>query len=594
MKSFSLRDVALGLLLISIVTIIPFLGLSEYHTKGEPRESIVSLSMIESGNWILPRNNGGELAYKPPFFHWSVAALSLLNGGEVTEMTSRMPSAIALIAMVFFGFLFFAKRTSMGIALLAAFISLTNFELHRAGMNCRVDMVLTALTVGALYAFYRWHEKGMHGVPWLAVLLMSLGTLTKGPVGSLIPCLVMGVFLLLRNVSFLRAFLWMLACGTLSLLLPLGWYVAAYQQGGEEFLALVMEENFGRMTNTMSYESCVNPWYYNLITLVAGYVPWTLLLVFSLFTLPWRKCRVSLKPFQWWKWTTEKIRQMNSVDLFAATSIVIIFLFYCFPQSKRSVYLMPIYPFIAYFIARCIFLWAEKKKWVIKAYGGTLAVVALLLFVCFLIVKLGLIPDTVFHGRHADKNIQMLHALQAVGGLSWLLIAIPTSLAVVWWIYSKHLVGNKALVLLVALLMSIYISLDGAYQPAVLNVKSVKGIAAEINQVAPEEEGTLYEFISEGVFAAGDPLHFFEVNFYLRNRIGNFYKERPTDGFLLIRVDDVEKFFPQFEEEGYRFEKRYQSSKKVVGQIAEVYRFTKESASSPSSDRYIQNGESGN
>ena len=68
MKSFSLRDVALGLLLISIVTIIPFLGLSEYHTKGEPRESIVSLSMIESGNWISPRNNGGELAYKPPFF----------------------------------------------------------------------------------------------------------------------------------------------------------------------------------------------------------------------------------------------------------------------------------------------------------------------------------------------------------------------------------------------------------------------------------------------------------------------------------------------------------------------------------------------
>jgi len=253
--------------------------------------------------------------------------------------------------------------------------------------------------------------------------------------------------------------------------------------------------------------------------------------------------------------------------------------------------LMPIYPFIAYFIARYIFLLAEKHKWVIRAYGGTLAVVALLLFVCFLTVKLGLIPDTIFHGRHADKNIQMLHALQAVGGLSWLLIAIPTLLAVAWWIYSKHLVGDKALTLLVALIVGIYLSLDGAYQPAVLNVKSVKGIAAEINRVAPENEGTLYEFISEGVFAAGDPLHFFEVNFYLHNRIGNFYKERPANGFLLIRVDDVEKFFPQFEEEGYRFEKLYRSSKKVVGQIAEVYRFTKESISSPSSDRYIQNEE---
>ncbi len=591
MKLFTLRHAALGLLLVGILIIIPFIGLSDYHTKGEPRESIVSLSMIESGNWILPRNNGGELAYKPPFFHWLVAAASLLNGGEVTEMTSRLPSAVALIAIVFFGFLFFAKRGDTGVALLAAFVSLTNFELHRAGMNCRVDMVLTALTVGALYAFYRWYEGGLRGVPWLAVLLMSLGTLTKGPVGSLIPCLVMGVFLLLRGVSFLRAFLLMLAWGTLSLVLPLCWYVAAYRQGGEEFLALVMEENFGRMTNTMSYESCVNPWYYNFITLVAGYVPWTLLLVFSLFTLTWRKLRMSFRPVQGWRRLTEKIRTMQPVDLFAGTSIVVIFLFYCFPQSKRSVYLMPIYPFIAYFIARYVCWLAEKKSWTIKAYGGTLAAVALLLFACFLTVKAGLLPETLFQGRHAAQNVAMLHALQNIGGLSWGLIAVPTLLAVAWWMYGKRTVDNRTISLLVALIVGICLSLDGAYQPAVLNVKSVKEVVAEIDKVAPEQEGTLYEFISEGAFAKGDPVHFFEVNFYLHNRIGNFYKERPAQGFLLIRVNDVEKFFPQFEEEGYRFEKLYRSPKKMIGQIAEVYRFTRESGAALSSDKYIRSEE---
>lgn len=576
MKSFTCRNVSLGLLLISIVTIIPFLGLWEYHTKGEPRESVVSLSMIESGNWILPRNNGGELAYKPPFFHWSVAAVSLLNGGEVTEMTSRMPSAIALILMVFFGFLFFARRSGVEIALLAAFISLTSFELHRAGMNCRVDMVLTALTVGALYAFYRWYEKGLHGVPWLAIVCMSLGALTKGPVGSLIPCLVVGIFLLTRGISFSRAFLLISAWGVLSLLLPLCWYMIAYREGGETFLALVMEENFGRMANTMSYESCVNPWYYNIITLVGGYVPWTLLLVFSLFTLARRKCGVLLMPAQWWKRLTEKVRSMDPVDLFAAVSILVIFLFYCFPQSKRSVYLMPVYPFIAYFLARYILFLAKSRAWVIKAYGGTMAVVALLLFVCFLAVKMGLIPDSVFQGKRAEQNINMLHALRDVGGGAWVLIALPTLLAVAWWVYFKRLMANRALWLVAALIVGIYLSLDGAYQPAVLNVKSVKGIAAEIDRVAPETEGRLYEFISEGVFSAGDPVHFFEVNFYLHNRIGNFYKERPGAGFLLIRVGDVEKFFPKFEEEGYRFEKVYQSPKKILGQISNVYKFVHE------------------
>ena len=67
------------------------------------------------------------MAYKPPFFHWSIAAVSaVVNGGQVTEMTSRLPSAIALIAMTLCGFLFFAKRKGVQLALLAAFITLTN------------------------------------------------------------------------------------------------------------------------------------------------------------------------------------------------------------------------------------------------------------------------------------------------------------------------------------------------------------------------------------------------------------------------------------------------------------------------------------
>ena len=194
MKTLTSNKAFWLLLVICVVTILPFLGLSEYHTKGEPREAIVSYSMLDSGNWILPRNNGGEMAYKPPFFHWSIAAVSaVVNGGQVTEMTSRLPSAIALIAMTLCGFLFFAKRKGVQLALLAAFITLTNFELHRAGANCRVDMVLTALTVGALYCLYRWYEKGLKGIPWLAILLMSCGTLTKGPVGTIIPCLVVGI-----------------------------------------------------------------------------------------------------------------------------------------------------------------------------------------------------------------------------------------------------------------------------------------------------------------------------------------------------------------------------------------------------------------
>ena len=54
MKTLTSNKAFWLLLVICVVTILPFLGLSEYHTKGEPREAIVSYSMLDSGNWIFP------------------------------------------------------------------------------------------------------------------------------------------------------------------------------------------------------------------------------------------------------------------------------------------------------------------------------------------------------------------------------------------------------------------------------------------------------------------------------------------------------------------------------------------------------------
>ena len=68
------------LAVVCVVTLLPFMGLTDFHTKGEPREAIVAYSMIETGNWTLPVNNGGDIAYKPPLFHWCIAALSSIAG----------------------------------------------------------------------------------------------------------------------------------------------------------------------------------------------------------------------------------------------------------------------------------------------------------------------------------------------------------------------------------------------------------------------------------------------------------------------------------------------------------------------------------
>ena len=95
--------------LLSVLVILPFLGETIFYSKGEPREAIVAFSMLESGNWILPVNYGTDIAYKPPFFYWSIATVSSLLGG-VTEYSSRLPSALAFLALQLVVFSFLALR----------------------------------------------------------------------------------------------------------------------------------------------------------------------------------------------------------------------------------------------------------------------------------------------------------------------------------------------------------------------------------------------------------------------------------------------------------------------------------------------------
>ena len=91
------------------------------------------------------------------------------------------------------------------------------------------------------------------------------------------------------RASFGKAFFSLLGIGLLSLI-PLGiWFWAAYQQGGEAFVNLMLEENTGRFFRKMSYASHENPLWYNFLTIIWGWVPWTLVLLISLFGLKWKR-----------------------------------------------------------------------------------------------------------------------------------------------------------------------------------------------------------------------------------------------------------------------------------------------------------------
>ena len=550
--------------ILAVMMLIPFLGLTDFNTKGEPREAVVAYTMLEHGNWILPINNGGDIPYKPPFFHWCIAFFSLFIG-HVNEFTSRLPSAISLTLMTIGGFVFFAKRKDTQTSLIAAILTLTAFEVHRAGVNCRVDMVNTAFMVGAMYLLYRWWEKGKKQLPWLAILCMSGATLTKGPVGIILPCFVMGVFMLTQKENF-WGIVWRLGLtAVLSLLIPFCWYYAAYQQGGDEFLRLVKEENIDRFMGKMAYESHENPAWYNLLTLITGWLPYTLLLLFSLFILPWKK--FSKTRF------VENAKKATPLQVFTWLAFLLVLFFYCIPKSKRSVYLLPCYPFMAYLIAEYIVWMMKEKMGALKVYAWVIAVLATILIVALIIVGCGVVPDSIFPGKHAAGNIAMLHALKE-GPKGFLLGGVEIAVVVLMLFsiyYTIKALKEKRVNYIVsetlASIISLFLLLDSTLQPAVLNTKADKHLAPVIEKKF--DMNKLYSYMSV------DMMHFFSLNFYMGDRIQQFEKVMPQDGVLMIPEADMPDFQKKLGK-GYIFQKvwevpRVVESKDPVG----FYQFKK-------------------
>ncbi len=553
MNDKSNRFVFWSVIIISALTLLPFLGNTDFTTKGEPREAVVAVSMLSQHNWILPVNNGFDIPYKPPFFQWCIAAFSLVTG-HVSEFTSRLPSALSLIIMLCVSALFYAKRKNNNVSLLAAIITLTAFEVHRAGTNCRVDMVLTMFTVCALYALYKWWEKGCRQLPWMAVLCMSGATLTKGPVGIVLPCFVMFVFMLftawqqgkLCGIIIWKATYKLFLSAVLASVLPILWYWAAYRQGGDQFMALVMDENVGRFLGKMKAVTHDNPWPYNILMLITGWLPWTLPLLLSLFVLPWRRFANSLQSKDensgkatWMSRMVTTMRKADAVQVFTWLSFLLILFFYCIPKSKRGVYLLPCYPFMAVLIVEYVVWLVKRSLFPIRFYIGFLSIVGFILTVTLVAVRAGMVPDSIFHGKHAWENIQMLHALSD-GSMNFgdILMALMPLLAACLGLMTllrrrSCFVTAHPVLASTVLTLLIYLSFDGYYKPTVMGCQRLRHVATQVEQAA--KGAPVYALTTINKREVGDDvLRLYGIDFYLGDRVRQFDVDRPRKGVVVI------------------------------------------------------------
>lgn len=545
-KESSARQFGWLVFLLSALLTLPWIGMGNFYTRGEPREALVAVAMLEQGNFILPFFQG-EFAFKPPMLHWLVALFSLPQG-YVSEMTARLPSALACIAMCCAFYSFVSRRFSPSRSFYASLILMSCFEVHRAAMTCRVDMVLTMFVVLAFLALYRWYEKGYKGMPWLASLAISGAILTKGPIGAILPCFALFVFMLFYREKWSRIILSLVKVSVLSVIIPLVWYVAAYRQGGDVFMRLVMEENFGRFLGKMSYESHEHSFLINFAMIASGMLPWSLLVVLGIVTAKWGKLKSGKK---WVKEQWQRFRAANPMIVFSVVAAVCVFVFYCIPASKRSVYLLPMYPFMSLLVANyMVDLYMERKK-IVKIYAVFLAVVSLLYIALLYAVHFA---DLSILGtsRGARRLIAQMTALQTtdIGFLYIVLTLLPTIVAVAVLAGVRH--WKNVLFGVAGLWMLVTLTIDGLLLPAIKNSVPDYQFAQSVAMFQPE--GNIYFYRPAGEKEEA----IYTVGFYLGDRLVSCNEETvyPDKGVALFRETNRDKFLSAMAAKGYRTEEK--------------------------------------
>ena len=559
---------------IAILSVLLWIGGGEFYTKGEPREASVAVSMLEGGDWILPETYADEIAYKPPLAHWIMAVFSLPSG-DVTPFTSRLPSALAFIALIAFSFVFFGKNLRMQEAFLAALIMLTAFELHRGAMTARVDMLLTFFIVLSLQRMFRWEERiALKGFPLMICFLLSLAALTKGPVGIVLPFLAFGVYLLFLKYTFWRIVGKLFPLALASLILPFLWYVLAYREGGQTFLDLVWAENFGRFFHldnlNINYELGHSfPWWYNVLTLLAGFIPWTILLFLSLFGLNYTKRIPGLKDL----WNS--FLHQDKIKLFSLITILVIFIFYCLPSSKRSVYLMPVYPFISIFLAQYILYLVEYKVKINRIFNLFSAVIACIIAVLVLfsvvfplidpVKAVGLFTD---HQRTLNDVTYLWEAMTAPKLLYIFLFGVLVFSIVILFKHIWHKNHLKSLYAVVGVYLALYLVMDGIFLPAFKNGVTQKPFAEELKEDYPINGENL--FIMNNL---REYRNMYSLNFYLDNQFHNFADEMPQEGYFLIGSTDFEKVKERYPAYHFTLLEEYNNRTRDGERLIQFFRF---------------------
>jgi 4-amino-4-deoxy-L-arabinose transferase-like glycosyltransferase len=253
-------------------------GLGSLEIKGEEgRRILPAVTMLETGNYLVPQVGSEPYFRKPPLVNWLVAASFKLSGVR-NEWTARLPSTLCIlaVALAFVG----VARAALGAkgSLIAALIWLANFGIIEKGRLIEIEALYISLAgLALIFWLSGWRQNRSGWLTWMVPwIFLGLGILAKGPLHLLFFYAVVVAVLYrereLRLLFSVRHFAGLLIMTGLfaAWAIPY-WRVMANADVAQNWSAQIT----GRLTGD---DFKLGSWLLNIPRGLAYFLPWTLLL----------------------------------------------------------------------------------------------------------------------------------------------------------------------------------------------------------------------------------------------------------------------------------------------------------------------------
>jgi 4-amino-4-deoxy-L-arabinose transferase-like glycosyltransferase len=328
-------------ILLALSSLLFFIGLGDMGLtdRDEGRNAEAGREMFASGDLVTPTFNGELRVAKPVFVYWLMTVSYHVLG--VNEFAARTPSALFGVALILMHYLFLTRLRGQTAGLIGALMLLLNIEMLALGRMAITDSVLIFFTTLSLYGFWLGlHEPGA-GRHWMWAFYagMAFGTLTKGPVGFLVPLLAAGLYLTVARrwtIFWQRGFP---IAGTVVVLLLAGpWYAAMFMIHGDAYGSQAKVHTVGRFLSPMEGHG-VGVWFY-IPVLLLGFFPWSLLLPVSFYRtyLSWKERRHAAADSQ------DSSGTGHELEWFAALWLIGTFVFFTLSSTRLPHYIGPLFP----------------------------------------------------------------------------------------------------------------------------------------------------------------------------------------------------------------------------------------------------------